>query len=129
MAESSLNIVQIFSSTTEGGKCILKFPKKFSKVLPNLQRVETVRLGRVGRDCVEDVDQHQEEGHEERHPTLKDQVNRKLHMHMYVIRIYLLQYSPDGAQQCVPFFLFSLSCLGTLVHSVEIYFELVARDS
>ena len=65
--------------------------------MPNLQRVETVRLGRVGRDCVEDVDQHQEEGHEERHPTLKDQVNRKLHM--YVIRINLLQYSPDGNEK------------------------------
>ena len=41
------------------------------QMLPNLQRVEPIRFGRVGCDCVENVDQHQEEGHEERHSTLK----------------------------------------------------------
>ena len=44
---------------------------KYPQELPYLQRVETVRLGRVGRDRVENVDQHQEERHEKRHSTLK----------------------------------------------------------
>ena len=45
------------------------------QMLPNLQRVEPIRFGRVGRDCVEYVDQHQEEGHEERHSTLKKKLD------------------------------------------------------
>ena len=37
----------------------------------NLQRVQAVGLGRVGRDGVEDVDQDEEEGDQQRHATLE----------------------------------------------------------
>ena len=36
---------------------------------PNLDGRETLGLGGVGRDVVEDVDQHEEEGDQQSHPT------------------------------------------------------------
>ena len=50
-----------------------RYSAKYKPAYPGLHRRQTLRLGRVCGDRVEDVDQDEEEGDEQRHPACPHQ--------------------------------------------------------